>query len=150
MAVAHRQWEANPLGRRPFVLCVLAGGIGPVLPRAIHLGPLTTHATEMSSPGSGVADLVSMAPHLPLALALFCWTMVVALRLRHRPDPRLVASGVLAVVGLQLIYPQLALLALVTIAGWALLRHQPRAVAFVLPAALVQLPYLAYLLLGWG
>src|SRR3989442_10765163 len=137
------------LRRWAFVLCVLGGGIGTVLPRDIHLGPLTTHATEMSSPGSSVADLVSMAPHLPWALALFCWTMVVALRLRHRRDQRLVASGMFAVVGLQLIYPQLALLALLTIAGWALLRHQPRAIAFVVPAALVQLPYLAYLLWVW-
>ena len=47
-----------------FVLCVLGGGIGAALPRDIHFGPLTTHATEMSSPGSSVADLVSMAPHL--------------------------------------------------------------------------------------
>ena len=138
------------LRRWAFVLCVLGGGIGSVLPRDIHLGPLMTHATEMSSPGSSVADLVSMAPHLPWALALLCWTMVVALRLRHRRDQRLVASGVLAVVGLQLIYPQLALLALVTIAGWALLRHQPRAVALVVPAALVQLPYLGYLLWVWA
>src|SRR5437763_2582374 len=138
------------LRRWAFVLCVLGGGIGSVLPRDIHLGPLATHATEMSSPGSSVADLVSMAPHLPWALALLCWTMVVALRLRHRRDQRLVASGVLAVVGLQLIYPQLALLALVTIAGWALLRHQPRAVALVVPAALVQLPYLGYLLWVWA
>ena len=137
------------LRRWAFVLCVLGGGIGAALPRDIHLGPLTTHATEMSSPGSSVADLVSMAPHLPWALALLCWTMVVALRLRHRRDQRFTASGVLAVVGLQLIYPQLALLALVTIAGWALLRHQPRAVAFVVPAALVQLPYLGYLLWVW-
>jgi hypothetical protein len=138
------------LRRWAFVLCVLGGGIGAALPRDIHLGPLTTHATEMSSPGSSVADLVSMAPHLPWALALLCWTMVVALRLRHHGDQRLVASGVLAIVGLQLIYPQLALLALLTIAGWALLRHQPRAVVFVVPAALVQLPYLAYLLWVWG
>ena len=143
-------FRAQLLRRWAFVLCVLGGGIGSVLPRDIHLGPLATHATEMSSPGSSVADLVSMAPHLPWALALLCWTMVVALRLRHRRDQRLVASGVLAVVGLQLIYPQLALLALVTIAGWALLRHQPRAVAFVVPAALAQLPYLGYLLWVWA
>src|SRR5207237_6079533 len=138
------------LRRWAFVLCVLGGGIGSVLPRDIHLGPLMTHATEMSSPGSSVADLVSMAPHLPWALALLCWTMVVALRLRHRRDQRLVASGVLAVVGLQLIYPQLALLAVVTIAGWALLRHQPRAVALVVPAALAQLPFLGLLLWVWA
>src|SRR2546425_852264 len=137
------------LRRWAFVLCALGGGIGVVLPRDIHLGPLPPRATEMSSPGSSVADLISMAPRLPWALALFCWTMVVALRLRQRRDQRLVASGVLAVIGLQLIYPQLALLALLTIAGWALVRHQPRAIAFVVPAALVQLPYLAYLLWVW-
>jgi hypothetical protein len=137
------------LRRWAFVLCVFGGGIGALLPRELHLGPLTTHATEMSSPGSSVADLISMAPHLPWALALLCWTMVVALRLRHGADRRLVASGVLAVIGLQLIYPQLALLALLTIAGWALIRNQPRAVGFVVTAALVQLPYLAYLLWVW-
>ncbi len=137
------------LRRWAFGLCVLGGGIGALLPRDIHLGPLTTHATEMSSPGSSVADLISMAPHLPWALALLCWTMVVALRLRHGADHRLVISGVLAVIGLQLIYPQLALLALVTIAGWALVRNQPRAVGFVVAAALVQLPYLGYLLWVW-
>src|SRR3989449_1915037 len=128
------------LRRWAFVLCLLGGGIGVVLPRDIHLGPLTTHATEMSSPGSSVADLVSMAPHLPWALALFCWTMVVGLRLRHRHDQRLVASGVLAVIGPQLIYPQLALLALVTIPGRARLRHQPRALALGVPAARRQPP----------
>src|SRR2546427_3964123 len=135
------------LRRWAFVLCALGGGIGVVLPRDIHLGPLTTRATEMSSPGSSVADLISMAPHLPWALALFCWTMVVALRLRQRRDQRLVASGVLAVIGLQLIYPQLAPLALVTLPGLALLRHQPRAISFVVPAGLVPLPYPGYLLL---
>jgi hypothetical protein len=137
------------LRRWAFVLCVLGGGIGALLPRDVHLGPLTTHATEMSSPGSSVADLISMAPHLPWGLALLCWTMVVALRLRHRGDRWLITKGVLAVVGLQLIYPQLALLAVGTIAGWALVRHQQRAVRFAVAAALVQLPYLAYLLWVW-
>jgi hypothetical protein len=137
------------LRRWAFVLCVFGGGIGALLPRELHLGPLTTHATEMSSPGSSVADLISMAPHLPWALALLCWTMVVALRLRHGADRRLVTSGVLAVIGLQLIYPQLALLALLTIAGWALIRNQPRAMGLVVASALVQLPYLAYLLWVW-
>jgi hypothetical protein len=103
----------------------------------------------MSSPGSSVADLISMAPHLPWALALLCWTMVVALRLRHRGDRRVVLSGVLAVAGLQLIYPQLALLAVVSIGGWALLRHQRRAIWFAVASALVQLPYLGYLLWVW-
>jgi hypothetical protein len=135
------------LRRCAFVLCVLGGGIGALLPRDLRIGPLTTHATEMSAPGSSVADLVSMAPHLPWALALMCWTMVAALRLRHGGDRRLVASGVLAIVGLQLIYPQLALLSVAIIGGWALLRQQPRAIRFAIASALIQLPYLAYL--GW-
>ena len=137
------------LRRWTFALCVLGGGIGALLPRDVQIGPFTTHATEMSSPGSSVADLISMAPHLPWALALMCWAMVVALRLRRRGDRRLPASGVLAVVGLQLIYPQLALLAVVTIGGWALVRHQQRAIWFAVAASLVQLPYLGYLLWVW-
>jgi hypothetical protein len=137
------------LRRWAFVLCVLGGGIGTLLPRDVQIGPLMTHATEMSSPGSSVADLISMAPHLPWALALMCWTMVVALRLRHHADRRLVASGALAVVGLQLIYPQLALLAVVTIGVWAVVRHQPRAIWFAVASALIQLPYLGYLLWVW-
>src|SRR6202022_2767076 len=86
---------------------------------------------------------------LPWALALLCWTMVVALRLRHRSDRRLAASGVLAVVGLQLIYPQLALLAVATIGAWALVRRQHRAIWFAAGSAFAQLPYLAYLLWVW-
>jgi hypothetical protein len=134
------------LRRWAFVLCILGGGIGALLPHDIRIGPLTTHATEMTSPGSSVADLISMAPHLPWALALMCWTMVVALRLRHAAGPGLFASGVLAVVGLQLIYPQLGLLAVVAIGGWALARHQHRALVFAVASVVVQLPYLGYLL----
>jgi len=137
------------LRRWAFTLCVLGGGIGALLPRDVHFGPLTTHATEMRSPGSSVADLISMAPHLPWALALLCWTMVVALRLRHGGDRRLVASGVLALVALQLIYPQLALLAVVSIGGWALVRRRHGAIRFAVALALVQLPYLGYLLWVW-
>ena len=137
------------LRRWALTLCVLGGGIGALLPHNIQVGPLTTHATEMSSPGSSVADLISMAPHLPWALALMCWTMVVALRLRHRGGRRLVASGLLAVVGLQLIYPQLALLAVVAIGGWSVVRRQRRAVRFAVGSGLVQLPYLGYLFWVW-
>jgi hypothetical protein len=103
----------------------------------------------MASPGSSVADLISMAPHLAWALALMCWTMVVALRLRHRTALALPASGVLAVVGLQLIYPQLALLAVATVGAWSLIRRHRRAFGFAAGCALVQLPYLGYLLWVW-
>jgi hypothetical protein len=137
------------LRRWAFVLCALGGGVGALLPRDLRLGPWTTHATEMVSPGSSVADLVSMAPHLPWALALMCWTMVVALRLRRPTERWLAATGVLALVGLQLIYPQLALLAVAAIGSWSLLRRYRRAFWFAAVSALVQLPYLAYLLWVW-
>jgi hypothetical protein len=137
------------LRRWAFVLCVLGGGVGALLPRDVHLGPWTTHATEMSSPGSSVADLISMAPHLPWALALVCWTMVVALRLRRRSEWWLPASGVLALVGLQLIYPQLALLTVAAIGGWSLVRRHRRAFWFAAALVLVQLPDLGYLFWVW-
>jgi hypothetical protein len=135
--------------RWAFILCVLGGGLGVLLPRDVHLGPWTTHATEMASPGSSVADLISMAPHLPWALALMCWTMVVALRLRRTASPWLGASGVLTLVGLQLIYPQLALLAVASIGIWALVRRHRPALWFAAVSAVVQLPYLGYLLWVW-
>jgi hypothetical protein len=137
------------LRRWAFVLSALGGGIGTLLPHDVHIGPLTSHATEMSSPGSSVADLISMAPHLPWALALMCWTMVVALRLRRAGSRALVASGLLAVLGLQLIYPQLALLTVAAVGGWSLLRRQRSAIWFSAALALVQLPYLGYLLWVW-
>jgi len=138
------------LRRWAFTLGALGGGVGALLPRDVHLGPLTTHATEMSSPGSSVADLISMAPHLPWAMALVCWTMVVALRLRHPAGRWLTASGLVAVVAVQLIYPQLALLAVASIAGWALVRRCGPATRFVVAAVLIQLPYLGYLLSLWA
>ncbi|TMC63098.1 MAG: hypothetical protein E6J16_10105 [Chloroflexota bacterium] len=142
-------FRPRPLRRWAFVLCVLGGGVGALLPRDVHLGPWTTHATEMASPGTSVADLISMAPHLPWALALMCWTMVVALRLRRRTKWWLPASGVLAVIGLQLIYPQLALLAVASIGSWSLVRRHGKSFWFATVSALVQLPYLGYLLWVW-
>src|SRR3984893_1370511 len=147
--LARELFRPRLLRRWAFVLCLLGGGVGALLPHDLQLGPLTTHAPEMSSPGSSVAELISMAPHLPWALALMCWTMVVALRLRHRASSWLLASGLLAVIGLQLIYPQLALLALAAIGGWSLLRRQRRAVWFAIASALVQVPYLGYLAWVW-
>src|SRR6202023_2739169 len=55
----------------------------------------------------------------------------------------------LAFIGLQLIYPQLALLALAAIGGWSLLRRQRRAVWFAIASALLQVPYLGYLVWVW-
>jgi len=137
------------LRRWAFALCLLGGGVGVLLPRDLHIGPLVTNATEMASPGSSVAELVSMAPHLPWAMALMCWTLVVALRLRHRVSRRLPLGGLLAMIGLQLIYPQLALLAAAALLGWSIARRRRPAMWFAVAAAGVQLPYLAYLLWVW-
>ena len=137
------------LRRWAFALCVLGGGIGALLPRDIRLGPLVTHATEATSPGSSVADLVSMAPHLPWAMALMCWSLVVALRLRRGASRRLLVGGLCAIIGLQLIYPQLALLATAVILGWSVARRRRAAGWFSLAAAGAQAPYLAYLLWVW-
>lgn len=134
------------LRRWAFILATLGGGVGALLPRDIRVGALTTHATEMASPGSSVADLISMAPHLPLAMALMCGTMVVGLRLRRSSSWRLLLGGLSAVIGLQLIYPQLALLSVLILATWSAIRHHRGSVWFSIVGALVQLPYLAYLL----
>lgn len=134
------------LRRWAFILCTLGGGIGIFLPREIQLGPLTTGATEMRSPGSSVADLIAMAPHLPWAMALMCWVMVVALRLRRRLVLSELISGLAGVIGLQLIYPQLALLGVVAVAGWSLACRHRRPLWFAIAAAGLQAPYLGYLL----
>jgi hypothetical protein len=137
------------LRRWAFILAALGGGVGVLLPQEVRLGPWTTRATEMISPGSSVADLIAMAPHLPWAMALMCWVMVVGLRLRRSKHGRLVASGVAAVVGLQLIYPQLAVLAVAVLLTWSAVRRHRRAFWFGVAAAGLQLPYLAYLLWTW-
>jgi hypothetical protein len=100
----------------------------------------------MRSPGSSVADLIAMAPHLPLALGLLCWTLTIGLRLRRRLLPGEIISGLAAGLGLQLIYPQLGLLAVVVLIGWSLIRRQQRALRFALLAGAIQAPYLVYLL----
>ena len=134
------------LRRWAFILCTLGGGIGIFLPRVIRLGPFTTGATEMRSPGSSVADLIAMAPHLAWAMALMCWVLVVALRLRRRLLISELIGGLAAVLGLQLIYPQLALLAVAAVAGWSLACGHRRSLWFAAVAAGLQAPYLGYLL----
>ena len=132
------------LRRWAFVLASLGGGIGIVVP-GLDLGPLHVRATEMASPGTSAAELVSMAPHLPAALALMCWVFTVALRSRRLAAPIELISGVVALVGLELIYPQLALLALLVIAGWAIGRRARGGLLLATVGAVACAPYLAYL-----
>ena len=87
-----------------------------------------------------------MAPHLPWALALMCWTLTVALRLRRRANRSLAITGLAAAVGLQLIYPQLAVLTALILVAWAARRGRSRPLMFAIAAAAIQLPYLAYVL----
>ena len=137
------------LRRWALLLCVLGGGVGALLPHDVHIGPVTTHATEMIAPGTSVADLIAMAPHLPWAMALMCWTMVAALRLRHGVSRPWVAGGLAALLGLQLIYPQLALLAVAVLLCWSLVRRHRGPARFAAAGALLQLPYLIYLFWVW-
>ncbi|HEX3629899.1 MAG TPA: hypothetical protein VHW91_05490 [Candidatus Dormibacteraeota bacterium] len=134
--------------RWAMVLCSLGGGIGVLLPQ-LTLGPLVFRASEMQSPGSSVADLVAMAPHLPWAMALMCWAFVVGLRLRRRLLFSELISGWLAVIGLQLVYPQLALLAVGVLGGWALINSERRALRYAAASGALQLPYLGYLWWTW-
>ncbi|TME46657.1 MAG: hypothetical protein E6I56_06500 [Chloroflexi bacterium] len=137
------------LRRWAMVFCALGGGVGIVLPHGLMLGPLLSRATELQSPGSSVADLVAMAPHLPWAMALMCWVLVVGLRLRRPLSLSELISGLVAVVGLQLIYPQLSLLVVGLVGAWALIQGHRRAVWYAIAAALVQAPYLIYLFSVW-
>ncbi len=144
-ALAAELYRPVLLRRWAFVLAVVGGGVGLLTP-SIAVGPWTVRATEMLSPGSSVADLIAMAPHLPLALALMCAVFISGLRLR-RPAPWLaMVPGLLAVVGLQLVYPQLALLAGLVLAGWAVSRRLRRPLVFAAVSLLVQVPYDLYLL----
>jgi hypothetical protein len=135
-------FRARLLRRWAFVLATFGGGIGLLLPDGLRQS-----ATEIASPGSSVADLISMAPHLSLALALMCWVFVVALRTRRGSNRVELVSGLAALLGLELIYPQLALLALGVILAWAVGRHRGSGVVMAALGALLIAPYLVYLLI---
>jgi hypothetical protein len=137
-------FRARRLRRWAFLLAALGGGVGVVFPQ-LQVGPLVSHATEMQSPGSSVADLIAMAPHLSWALALLCWSFVVGLRLRSRFRLSELISGFAAVIGLQLVYPQLSLLAAIVLLGWAVIRRYRPAIWYAAGLAAIQAPYLAYL-----
>ncbi len=132
--------------RWAFLLAALGGGIGPLLGPEVRLGPLLLHPTEMNVSGSSVSDLLAMAPHLPWAAALLCWTYLAALRwARHRRRGDL-AAGLAACLGLELIYPQLAVLGIGVIIAWGLLTRRRPAVFYGLVGGALVAPYLIYLL----
>ena len=143
-ALAAELYRPVLLRRWAFVLAALGGGIGLLVP-SISVGGLSVRATEALSPGSSVADLVAMAPHLPTAMALMCAVLIAGLRLRRGTCWPAAGGGLLAVLALQLIYPQLALLAAGVLVAWAALRRLRGPLLFALAAALVQLPYDLYL-----
>ncbi len=128
-----------------FLLATLGGGVGPFVPPGVQLGPVPIQATEMKVPGTAVADLVSMAPHLPLAVALMCWAFIGALRgIRYRRRGPILGC-LAALLGLELIYPQLAWLAVLVILAWAAARRQARGVGLALAGGGVLMPYAIYL-----
>ncbi len=130
--------------RWAFVLTVLGGGIGPLIGAHARLGPLALQPTEMRVAGTSASDLISMAPHLPWAAALLCWVFVAALRLARSVSRGVLITGLLAWLGLELIYPQLALLALAVILAWAGVIRRRAVLAFAIAGGVVLSPYLAY------
>ena len=132
--------------RWAMIFAALGGGVGLFLGTSAHLGPIALRPTEMLVSGTSVADLVAMAPHLAWAAALLCWTFSACLRWARTPRPRLAIVGAAAPLGLALIYPQLALLAIATMLVWATVRRRRRGLVFTGLAATAAAPYLAYLL----
>jgi hypothetical protein len=127
------------------ILATLGGGVGVLLGTGLHLGPVGLHPTEALVSGTSVADVMAMAPHLAWAGALLCWTFTACLRWTRNPRASLYVSGLGAAIGLELIYPQLCVLALSTIVAWAVLRRRRRGLLFAGGAAIVTAPYLIYL-----
>ena len=137
-------FRPRQIRRWAFVLTVFGGGIGPLIGAHARLGPLALQPTEMLVAGTGVSDLLAMAPHLPWAAALLCWVFVAALRVAGRGRRGVPIAGLLAWLGLELIYPQLALLALAVILAWAGVIRRRAALAFAIAGGFVLSPYLAY------
>src|SRR2546429_424003 len=113
----------------------LAGRLA--VPLRVHLG---------NAAGDRALSLVSMAGS-PAGLGRR--PMVAALRLRHGVSRPWVAGGLAALLGLQLIYPQLALLAVAVLLCWSLVRRHRGPARFAAAGALLQLPYLIYLFWVW-
>jgi hypothetical protein len=152
LALLHALWtlvcviHRRRLVRRwAMLLASLGGGIGVLLGTSARLGPIALRPTEVLVSGSGVADLTAMAPHLAWAAALLCWTFAACLSWARRPSLRLAIVALAAPLGLALIYPQLALLAVLTMTAFAVARRQARALAFAGLSAVAIAPYLGYL-----
>src|SRR5438094_906056 len=168
MAIAHRQWEAERISRRrrlpvfawrrsamftagvglltlpPILLAALRIPSGSVFPGYLVIARDAYVYQSMWRAGWHGAWLFHpayTAETLP-GILLYPWYLWPAHLVGWASGPWLYHAARLLAAA--------ALLALVTIAGWALLRHQPRAAAFVVPAALAQLPYLGYLLWVWA
>ena len=133
------------LRRLAFGLAVLGGGVGPFLGSSPQLGPLRFRATEMLVSGTSPGDLLSLAPHLPWAAALLCFLFTAALRYGKAPSGGMLAAALAAQLGLELIYPQLALLAVVVLVGLAVLHRARRLLLLAGAMAVVLAPYVGYL-----
>ncbi len=133
------------LRRLAFGLAVLGGGVGPFLGSSAQLGPLPLRATEMLVSGTSAGDLLSLAPHLSWAAALLCFLFTAALRYGKAPSGRMLVATLAAQLGLELIYPQLALLAVVVLVGLAVLHRGWRLLMLAGAAAAILAPYVGYL-----
>lgn len=149
-ALAAELFRPRRLRRLAFVLASLGGGIGPLLGTGAQVGPLRLRATEALVSGTSASDLFSMAPHLPWAGALLCGVFAASLRYRRDPSGRVALVALSAQLGLALIYPQLALLAVAVLAAFAILDRAWRLLWLAAGAGLVLAPYAGYLaLLSW-
>jgi hypothetical protein len=133
------------LRRLAFGLAVLGGGVGPFLGSSAQLGPVPFRATEMLVSGTSAGDLLSLAPHLPWAAALVCFLFTAALRYRKAPSGRMLVAALAAQLGLELIYPQVALLVVVVLVGLAVLHRAWPLLMLAGAAAAVLAPYIGYL-----
>lgn len=144
-ALAAELYRPRRLRRLAFLLAALGGGIGPFLGSSAQLGPVPLRATEMLVSGTSAGDLLSMAPHLPWAAALLCLVFTAALRYQRAPSARLLLAAVAAQLGLELIYPQVALLAVVVLVAFAVLHRAWPLLALGGAAGAVLAPYVGYL-----
>jgi hypothetical protein len=133
------------LRRLAFGLAALGGGLGPFLGSSAQLGPVPVRATEMLVSGTSAGDLLSLAPHLPWAAALLCFLFTVALRYGKAPSGRMLVAALAAQLGLELIYPQLALLAVGVLVGLAVAHRARQLLILAGAAAAVLAPYIGYL-----